>query len=28
LPLVRAANYISVGRDETAWKAMLEAPVR
>ena len=28
LPLVRAANCISVGRDETAWKAMLEAPVR
>jgi arsenate reductase-like glutaredoxin family protein len=23
LPLVRAANRLSVGRDETAWKAML-----
>jgi arsenate reductase len=23
LPLVRAANLLSVGRDETAWKAML-----
>ncbi|MEO8027838.1 MAG: ArsC/Spx/MgsR family protein [Bryobacteraceae bacterium] len=25
LPLVRAASRVSVGRDENAWKAMLEA---
>ena len=24
LPLVRAANRLSLGRDETAWKAMLD----
>lgn len=28
LPLVRAANRISVGHDEDAWKAMLAAPAR
>jgi arsenate reductase-like glutaredoxin family protein len=28
LPLVRSANRLSVGRDETAWKAMLAEPVR
>ena len=27
LPLVRAANRISVGHDEESWKAMLPAPV-
>lgn len=25
LPLVRCGNLISIGKDETAWKAMLEA---
>lgn len=25
LPLVRGGNLISIGKDETAWKAMLEA---
>ncbi len=28
LPLVRAANKISVGQDEESWKAMLAAPAR
>jgi len=28
LPLVRAANRLSVGHDEISWKAMLAAPVR
>jgi arsenate reductase (glutaredoxin) len=28
LPLVRGGNHVSVGRDEEAWKAMVEAPVR
>ena len=28
LPLVRAANKLSIGRDEEAWKAMLAAPAR
>ena len=28
LPLVRAANRLSVGHDEDAWKGMLDAPVR
>ena len=25
LPLVRAGNRVSIGKDETAWKAMLDA---
>ena len=28
LPLVRYANEVSVGRDESAWKAWLAAPAR
>ena len=28
LPLVRAANRLSIGNDEEAWKAMLAAPIR
>jgi arsenate reductase-like glutaredoxin family protein len=28
LPLVRAASHLSVGHDETAWKAMLPPPAR
>lgn len=28
LPLVRAANRISIGQDEDSWKAMLAAPTR
>jgi arsenate reductase-like glutaredoxin family protein len=28
LPLVRAGNRLSIGRDEAAWKAMAEALVR
>ena len=28
LPLVRAGNRLSIGRDEKAWKAMAEALVR
>jgi arsenate reductase len=28
LPLVRAANKVSIGHDEDAWKAMLAAPLR
>lgn len=28
LPLVRAANIISIGQDEESWKAMLAEPVR
>ena len=28
LPLVRAANRLSVGQDEEAWKAMLAVPAR
>jgi arsenate reductase len=28
LPLVRAANRLSVGQDEESWKAMLAAPAR
>lgn len=28
LPLVRAANRLSIGQDEDAWKAMLAAPSR
>src|SRR5579863_3929814 len=28
LPLVRAANRLSIGHDEDAWKAMLAAPIR
>jgi arsenate reductase-like glutaredoxin family protein len=28
LPLVRAGNRLSIGRDEEAWKAMAEALVR
>ena len=28
LPFVRCANRISIGQDEEAWKAMLEAPGR
>jgi arsenate reductase-like glutaredoxin family protein len=28
LPLIRAANRLSIGHDEDAWKAMLAAPVR
>jgi arsenate reductase len=28
LPLVRAANLLSIGHDENAWKAMFAAPVR
>jgi arsenate reductase len=28
LPLVRAANKLSIGHDENAWSAMLAAPVR
>jgi arsenate reductase-like glutaredoxin family protein len=28
LPLVRAANQISIGHDENAWKAMLKLPVK
>ena len=26
LPLIRAANRLSIGRDEESWKAMLAAP--
>jgi arsenate reductase-like glutaredoxin family protein len=28
LPLVRAANHLSVGHDEESWGAMLDMPVR
>jgi len=28
LPLIRAANRVSIGHDEAAWKAMLETPSR
>jgi arsenate reductase len=28
LPLIRAANRLSIGQDEESWKAMLAAPVR
>jgi arsenate reductase (glutaredoxin) len=28
LPLIRAANRLSVGHDEDSWEAMLAAPVR
>ena len=28
LPLVRAANRLSIGQDEESWKAMLAAPMR
>jgi len=28
LPLVRAANRLSIGHDEDSWKAMLAAPIR
>ena len=28
LPLIRAANKLSVGHDEEAWKAMIAAPVK
>ena len=28
LPLVRAANRLSIGHDEDSWKEMLAAPVR
>ena len=28
LPFVRSANRLSIGHDEAAWKAMLEAPPR
>jgi arsenate reductase (glutaredoxin) len=28
LPFVRGGNRISIGHDEDAWKAMLDAPVR
>jgi arsenate reductase (glutaredoxin) len=28
LPLVRAANRLSIGQDEESWKAMLVAPAR
>lgn len=28
LPLVRAANRLSIGQDEDAWKAMAAVPVR
>jgi arsenate reductase-like glutaredoxin family protein len=28
LPLVRAANRLSIGHDEESWRAMLPAPVR
>jgi arsenate reductase len=28
LPLIRAANRLSIGHDEDSWKAMLAAPVR
>lgn len=28
LPLVRAANRLSIGHDEESWKAMLAAPAR
>lgn len=27
LPLVRSGNLLSIGHDQTAWKAMLEAPL-
>jgi len=28
LPLVRAANRLSIGHDEESWKAMLTPPAR
>lgn len=28
LPLIRAADRLSIGHNEDAWKAMLDAPVR
>jgi arsenate reductase len=28
LPLVRAGNHLSIGRDEDSWKAMLVEPAR
>jgi Spx/MgsR family transcriptional regulator len=28
LPLIRAANSLSIGHDEDSWKAMLAAPIR